>query len=231
MVSPSSINTIPYILYQLNKLVAMAASKREIRTEVKQVCSEMFNEELINKVCNNFVKQYDSKIDKKLDKINDSIKALTNSVASNENSIKVLKVKNDFNELRAKRNSLRFHGFEDSDEEDVMDTMLSFINDKLNVKCSSAEVDSVFRVGKENPNGRVILVNFVTNWKRSEVFSAKKLLKNTGISVYEDLTKERYELLLAAKKKYGKSHVWSSGGKVHVLDNNKKIVINSVDEL
>ncbi|KAJ8947787.1 hypothetical protein NQ318_019459 [Aromia moschata] len=48
-----------------------------------------------------------------------------------------------------------------------------------------------------------------------------------------NLTKQRYDLLQAAKKKLGKNRAWSTAGKIYVLDaeSNKKRYVESLNEL
>lgn len=48
--------------------------------------------------------------------------------------------------------------------------------------------------------------------KKTEVFGAKKLLKNLYIAIFEDLLHKL--LLKSAKKKFGNNKVWSAGGKI-----------------
>lgn len=183
-------------------------------------------EKLISKVCANFSKQLESKLDdrfekfeKKLSEMSDSMKALSTKISNNSDSISIIEDKFEIFEQATKRNTLRFLGFEEHEDEDVVDVVINLVNNKLKVSCNPCDIDSAFRVGKrQNDHGksRAIMVNFVQNIKRNEVFNAKKQLKNTVFAIFEDLTPRRYELLLAAKKKYGKNLVWSSGGKIYL---------------
>ncbi|KAJ8981913.1 hypothetical protein NQ317_008818 [Molorchus minor] len=104
---------------------------------------------------------------------------------------------------------------------------------KLNVICLNTDIDSVFRIGKSNNSNkpRAVLVNFVTNIKRNEVYYARKLLKGSGILMFEDLTKQRFNLLVSAKSKYGKRDAWSANGRIYVLQDNIKRLINSSEDL
>lgn len=105
----------------------------------------------------------------------------------------------------------------------------------LKVPCTHQDIDCAFRIGKQINSEKppAILVNFVSNIKRTQVFNAKKLLKKTSHSIYEDLTQRRYELLMAAKKKYGVGKVWSVNGKIFLLkgNDNQKIQIYSLGDL
>ncbi|KAG5874013.1 hypothetical protein JTB14_025795 [Gonioctena quinquepunctata] len=80
---------------------------------------------------------------------------------------------------------------------------------------------------------RVILVNFVSGVKRNDVIEARRALKDTGSSVYENPTKHRYNILSAAKKKLGNNQAWSSNGKVYIwcAHENKRRIVASVGDL
>lgn len=155
------------------------------------------------------------------------------TVNSNKKTIEKLENRMDYLEQQNKKNTLRFHGFEEEPQENIIDKMLFFIKSKLGVACTIDNIDCAFRVGQSNPDKpRSILVNFTTNVKRSEIVAAKKnKLKGSEIAIYEDLTKQRYELLRKAKAKYGKQHAWTSGGKIYVLCDQTKQLINSEAEL
>lgn len=197
---------------------------------------------LINKVCTQFVNQLEQKFDQKLEKLDknvielsNSIKNLNKMVTSNNNAIESIMAKCDILEQRGKRNALRINGIPEKEGEVVPNIVISLITNTLKLTCTEQDIDSAFRIGKAigEQGTRTILVNFVSNIKRTQVFNAKKLLKKSNITMYEDLTQERYELLMAAKKKYGSDKAWSAGGKVYVICNseNKKVLIKSKNEL
>ncbi|CAH1173853.1 unnamed protein product [Phaedon cochleariae] len=216
--------------------MAVAQTKEDIkfRNDIKQICTELLNEDFIDKVCTNFAEKYDSKIVKKLDLISESFEKLNETVNSNTKYIKNIEGRIAIMDQYAKRNTLRIYGVEEVANEVVLKTVATFIKSKLNIACSSADIDCAFRVGKDEKDStkvRPILVNFVNNWKRTEIFRAKKLLKGSEFSIYEDLTKKNYELLIAAKKKYGNSQVWSAGGKIRVLHNTKTVTLNDMNDL
>lgn len=197
-------------------------------------------EQLINKVCANFVKQLEGKFETKLDKIDTKLTELTSSlnemketVYSNKRSIGKLENKIDYLEQQNKKNALRFHGFEEEPQENIIDKVLAFIKGKLGVTCTIDNIDCAFRVGQLYPDKpRSILVNFTTNVKRNEIVAAKKSkLKGSEFAIYEDLTKQRYELLRKAKAKYGKQHAWTAGGKIYVLCDQTKQLINTEADL
>jgi len=191
-------------------------------------------EKLINKVCTNFVAQMESKIDDKLSKLDnkissycDLLKKTDKMVAKNSESIENIQIRVDSLEQNIKSNSLRICGL-NIDDKDMVQGVCTFIKDSLKIQCSSDDFDCAFRVKKKNDSeGRnTILVRFFSNIMKNKVMAAKKLLKDTGVVIYEDLTRGKYDLLVAAKKKHGKN-VWSAGGRIFRWDasNNRKVAI------
>lgn len=206
-------------------------SKQTIQTNV-----ELFNEELVNKVCADFASKIEAKIDKKFeklyDKLNDITKSLSNiglKVANNQKAISSIENTCDALQQLTKRSSLRIQGLqEERAGETVLDNVVEFFKKELCVNCTETDIDSVFRIGQPNEKSRTVIVNFVRYVKRCEVLNAKKNLKDKGVSIFEDLTKARYGLLIEAKKKFGNKKAWSAGGKIYIWkDNeNRKYVIN-----
>ncbi|CAH1184034.1 unnamed protein product [Phaedon cochleariae] len=133
----------------------------------------------------------------------------------------------------SKMNSLRLIGVNEETDENLISKILSTINDGMKIKCAIFELNRVFRVGKISADltkPRAVIVDFVTNLKRNEVYKAKFKLKGTGIFINEDLTEYRYKLLLQAKKRFGNKEVWSQNCKIYAkCDNAVKLIRHEVD--
>ncbi|KAJ8968203.1 hypothetical protein NQ317_018862 [Molorchus minor] len=145
-----------------------------------------------------------------------------------------LSQKSDYIEQYLKINALLIHGITELENENIVVKIIDFINVKLKISCGPRDIDSALRLGSANPNQpRIILVNFVQNIIRNEVLGARKYLKDTAFTIFEDLTPERYEFLSTAKRKFGKNMVWSAGGKVcrWCESQRKKIIINLKDDI
>lgn len=214
------------------------------KTDTRTTSAEKQNfeatEQLITKVCANFADRLEAKFTKKFDMLNDkltevnqTLKTLEQTVNSNKTVIQSITKKCDVLDQYLKRNCLRFIGFPEMENENLLEFIVNFLNDTLKVTCVLNDIDGVFRVGKSSnlSKPRAVLVSFVTNIKRNEVYYSRKLLKGTGFAMFEDLTKYRFNLLTSAKAKYGKRNAWSTNGRICVLQNNEKRIINSVDEL
>lgn len=214
--------------------------KTDTRSTSAEKLTNEATEQLITKVCANFADRMEAKFTKKFDMLNEklaevtqTLKSLEQTVNSNKTVIQAVSKKCDDMEQYVKRNCLRFIGLPEVENEKLLEDIVNFLNHKLKVTCLNNDIDSVYRVGKSNNSGkpRAVIVNFVTNIKRNEVYYARKLLKDTGFLVFEDLTKCRFNLLTTAKAKYGKRDAWSTNGRIYVLHNNEKRIINSADDL
>lgn len=190
----------------------------DTRSREKEPTSSV--EDLINRVCTSFVNKLELKFEARLQKLDDQLRDIGNTLkaasAASSIAINSLEAKLDNLDQYTRRNSLRFTGIVETEDENMVDTVIDFINSKLHVDCNTRDIDTAFRIrGNNGPNSpRPILVRFVTNNKCGQIYRAKKLLKSTPFSIFEDLTKSRYMLLQSAKKKYGPSNVWSMNGKI-----------------
>ena len=187
-------------------------------------------EKLIQKVCSSFCSQIKTEFNQRFDKIDSNLRELSNSIkglrvdiSTNTASISKLNIKTDMLDQSAKRNTLRIHGLQEQQDENTIEEAIAFIKNILKIECSAEDIDYAFRVGELlHDKPRVVIVNFINNWKRNEIFNAKKVLKSTKYAMFEDLTKDRYKLLLDAKNKYGTKNVWSAGGKIYRWDGETK---------
>ncbi|XP_076455802.1 uncharacterized protein LOC143290334 [Babylonia areolata] len=82
--------------------------------------------------------------------------------------------------------------------EDCLKKCLSIFTEKLEVPVSVSDIDIAHRTGKVGAGGgrpRPIIVRFMSRGKRGQVLTARRKLKQTGITVGEDLTQTNYRLL------------------------------------
>uniref|UniRef100_A0A6P7GA32 Uncharacterized protein LOC114339558 n=1 Tax=Diabrotica virgifera virgifera TaxID=50390 RepID=A0A6P7GA32_DIAVI len=215
-------------------------STRSVRSSVTD---ESAMEAIITKVLTNSLSKIEDKLDKLTQKFEALDATLNNAVTKlnrleekeKNNAMKIIIINQTLDNLNqtARMNSLRFVGVKEEASENVISKVLTLINDQMKIKCSLVEVNRIFRVGKieDEQKPRSIIVEFVTNLKRSEVYKSRNKLKNTGIFLNEDLTQVRFKLLLAAKKKYGVKSAWSMNGKIYVNTGNGVRTIQNENEL
>ena len=130
-----------------------------------------------------------------------------------------------------RRNSLRIFGREETQNEDT-DCIAIEVAKKIGVDLSLADIDRSHRVGpKVAGKKRPIIIKFVSYRKRREVFTAKRNLKGQGVTIREDLTKARMQVLRAAIDRFGEKDVWTQDGIIIAKRGNVRHRINSLTEL
>ena len=160
-------------------------------------------------------------------RINDELVILSNRV-------------DDFGQ-RSRNSCLLIHGINEVERENTDDVVIGIIKDKLNINLTYADIQRSHRIGKRNTNQRItrlnkvnpcpIIFKFVSYRKRKEVFSQKKHLKGSNISITESLTANGLILFKAASNVYGKGMCWTNDGRVTTKVDNRYITINSLDDL
>ena len=138
------------------------------------------------------------------------INSLQIEVSSLKVEVKNLEKKADDQEQYSRRNCLLIHGLTETKTEDTDEMVLDVINNKLNIEMSQISIDRSHRLGKRKGPGqkpRAIIVQFTRYKDRHHVFTNKKLLKGSGISVTESLTLKSMEHLKKAREQHGFSNV------------------------
>ena len=138
-----------------------------------------------------------------------------------------LSEKQDDLEQYGRRMCLRVFGIPEERNEDT-DRIAIDVEKRINVDLSIQDIDRSHRIGKINAGP--VIIKFISYRKLSEVFRSKKLLKGSGITVREDLTKRRHGLLKMAITKFGLQNVWTVDGNIIVKDgDNKRIITRETD--
>lgn len=205
----------------------MSKTRGNSQSSQQQQMDENTLEIMINKVCAKFLNKIEEQFDKKFEKFEsklnilcDKFSALEKVVGKNEKDVFEINKRMDEIEQNQRKKTLRFVGINESEGEQLVSIITNLVNATLKVKCTITDISNVYRVGKlSNEKSRTILVEFISYLKRIEIINARKLLKNTGIFINEDLTERRYKLLQLAKKKYGVRNAWTRGGHLYVNQN------------
>lgn len=219
-------------------MVGGLRSQKSCTTDVEKVSSENI-EQIINKVCTNLFSQLENRIlarfediKTQLNDLNESVKRLFRDSDGHAKAVEKLESDVDIIQQQSRKNTLRIYGFPENERENLAADLTKFLSDKLEIECNEEDVDYIFRTGRSLQNKpKPIVVNFIRNIKKNEVFQRKKKLKGSPVSIHEDLTKWRLGLLSKAKEKYGNKNAWSSNGNIYVLRNNNRVLITSVDDI
>lgn len=128
-----------------------------------------------------------------------------------------------------RRNNLRVFGVEEVSGENTDLIVRELCREQLGVDLPPSAICRSHRVGRQpqpGPDGkqraRPIIVRFTSYQVRREVYGAKKRLKGSGVTVREDLTARRMEVLRRATATHGVRSTWSQDGRVLWIDKNGK---------
>lgn len=128
-----------------------------------------------------------------------------------------------------RRNNLRVFGVDEVSGEDTDRIVKELCRDKLGVDLPHTAICRSHRVGRQpqpGPDGkkrhRAIIVRFTSYQVRREVYGAKKKLKGTGVTIREDLTGRRMEVLRGATATHGVRSTWTQDGRILWVDKTGK---------
>lgn len=209
-----------------------AISTSDIKELVKDVCtSKVFIDSLVETLTQAIASKYEEQIKSlqtKLINVETELQLQVKECSALNKKCEELDKKCDELEQYSRRNCLRFFGIPESDKENTNLTVLQIIKAKLNINLSAADIDRSHRIGVNKSKPRAIIVKFVSYQDRNAIFKAKSLLKGSGITIKEDLTKTRHHLLQYASKKFDFKNVWTVDGQLFVKVSNKVYRVYSV---
>ena len=123
----------------------------------------------------------------------------------------------DRQEQYSRRNCLLIHGITEGNQENTDDLALEIFREKLDIELTQRDLDQTHWIGKNDKKSnrpRPAIVKFIGYNDRKKIFSKKKQLKNSGISITESLTKLRMSKLAKAREEFGFRNVWTVDGRI-----------------
>ncbi|XP_030027635.1 uncharacterized protein LOC115445491 [Manduca sexta] len=137
-----------------------------------------------------------------------------------QSQISLLSSKLDKFEAHKRRKILLLHGVPEVNEENTTALVTDVIVNRLKLGDLS---DGVFsrchRIGRSSADSRPrpILIKFNVLEQRNKVWFSKTLLRGSGITLSEFLTKANHDVFMAARRKFGVTKCWTRDGAVFVL--------------
>ena len=101
-------------------------------------------------------------------------------------------------------NSILTHDLPEVKGEDTDSLVIKTVKEKMRLDSSSADIDRTHRLGappKHSGKVRPVIVKFVQYNDRRKIYTNKKLLKGTKVSITESLIAERVAKLKELKEK------------------------------
>lgn len=204
----------------------MPVTKKQL-TDCEEVLTELFKRESF---INNIASAFSKVIRVEIDEMKDQIKALEDKFESLKHE--VIRAKSDNTASRAeleekvdrldqytRRNCIRIYGVAETNDENPEEVIVNTIQEKMNIKVLLNEIERCYRIGRnEGRKIRPIIIKFASYKTKEKIFVQKKVLKGSGITIGEDLTRHRYSEMQRLRVQYGKTAVWSRDGSLFVED-------------
>lgn len=166
-----------------------------------------------------------------IERNSDVITELKKTLLEKDKKISELESKIDNLEQYQRRQCVRIFGIVEEENEDTNKIAID-VAQKIGVELNVSDIDRSHRVGRrDGDKPRPIIVKFVSYRKRWEIFSNKRKLKGSKITVREDLTKVRHAILREAITRFGLNSVWTSDGVIIVNHQGTKRRIVRMEDL
>ena len=133
-------------------------------------------------------------------------------------------------EQYSRRESLLFHGIQETPKENNDALVLATMKEKLGLELNGNAISVSHRLGAKPQPGsrkvRPIIVKFVRRNDKYNVYMSKRKLSGSRIMITESLTTTRMDQYKAAKEQFGVKKVWTSDGRIlyHNDEDNKNYV-------
>ena len=131
---------------------------------------------------------------------------LESKVVSLSNKVEKLEYTADKMEQYSRRNSILIDGLPEVKGEDTHSLVIETVKQKMGLDISSGDIDRTHRIGsppKQSGKVRPVIVKSVRHNDRRKIYTHKKLIKGTKVSITESLTAQRVVKLKEAKEKVG----------------------------
>ena len=121
-----------------------------------------------------------------------------------------------------RRKMLLFHGVEEKKTELIDSVVTNLVVNNLNVAdFTTSNIKTAYRLGRSLGNKpRPIVVKFTSTHVRHSVWISKTKLKGSGITVSEFLTKNRHDVFMLARQRFGVGKCWTRDGSINVIASN-----------
>jgi hypothetical protein len=134
--------------------------------------------------------------------------------------VEALEIENNRLEQYSRRSHLRIHGLQIPEGKDTRAAVVEFCNEHLkDIELHARDIEVAHPLPLTTKQERAkrpkaIIVRFFAREVRDTVIKAQRSLKDSGITITEDLTRKNTELLqkLKASKKF--ANVWSWNGRI-----------------
>ena len=231
------IKSIKEILKTLATEHSVSDLKRELKSEVQKLYDSFdkafkdYKQEVTDKLDHFETRLYEA--ERRFDKVESDNEDL--KMENERLKDRVQNMERDMNDLEqyGRRWNLRVFGVEESKSEstgEVTQKVCNLFTDKLGIKTTAADLEACHRTGslekaRHSKKTRPVIVRFMNRSLRDALLKKRQVLKGSGVSVGEDLTKYNADLSKAAFKHEAVSSSYSINGKIFVKlkDDDRKL--------
>ncbi|KAK3909440.1 Protein unc-13-like protein C [Frankliniella fusca] len=200
----------------------------------KQTVGEMSKNDLISIIteCLKPVQETVKTLKKEVEGLRDDVDHYSYQLKLKDDKISDLERRIEESEQYSRRNNLRIFGVAEGPKEDTNQVVMDVAKKIGACSITVSQIDRSHRIGKPGSKPRPIIVKFIGYGPRRAMFSAKKALKGSGVTIREDLTKQRLDLLKQAAEAYYEKNVWTQDGVIMVkVGDNRPIRVRSASDL
>lgn len=204
--------------------------KRVVCKEVRDLVNDQFENKLVEAIWRKFDEKYGGVIKNLQAELNNQSILVKKLQEKNQQ----LSISVDAQEQYSRGRNIRIFGLNYEPKEDIQTKVLTLLNEKMQLKINSTGLLRCHRVqakNKQPDKPPAVLVEFDNVNSRSAVFKGVSKLKSTGISIREDLTRGKLNIVRAALVKFPPKDVWTINGKIYVKCSGVKNLVQSVRDL
>lgn len=212
---------------------------KELASKMDEISKSLYKdlnnikEEIHNSVSNGDLNKDKTNILNKLEifekKTNDELTFLRNEIKSL--SLTTQKILEDAdNSLQLMHNrKILIHGIDDNGSNVYSDVLNALKSSKLNI--TKHDICNCYRLGKKLSNKkRPVVLEFLNQWRRDEIFYEKSELKGSSLLITEMLTRSNYRRFQECFKRF-KKDCWTYYGKTIVKINDERVIISNDEQM
>lgn len=119
----------------------------------------------------------------------------------------------------------------EKENENVSEEVIKVVKEKMGVTVTREMIDCCHRLGKREGKCRPVIVKFCNRHLRNKIYDNKRKLKGSKLSIREDLTRLRVQLLHHVQYKLKIKESWTANGIVMFKIKNKIYKITKFSDL
>ena len=146
-----------------------------------------------------------------------------------------MKIVNNDMEQYNRKLSLRIHGLNIADDKDVVDIVIGFLSEKLEIAIKKEDICAAHpvRSSGRRKNKAAGIVKMLRETDKINIIKNRRKLKGQGITIHEDLTKKNLGLLVRVRSSSLVDDAWFAGGAVWAKRHGRKFrvgLLQSIEE-